>query len=476
MADDNSVPVWGIEAGDDVIRAVRLAPGEDGGFRVLEYREEPAHGPGPEAAVAFLKRRGLKRHAVAVAMLSPTSWFRSVTLSEDELARPRDDMSAYLSEYIPPEPEDLDFRWTVTGENLYLISAEIRARVESYMIALESAQVYAYGLLGGIQALHAGVQRSGLLDGDGIVIRVLERWTDVLFLDDGHAARQALPVGRRDLRPDPGSEGGSTEAHATFAADLGRLLEYHRTRVPREEPERVVLLGPDETTAAALSELLPGETLTFPADAAPLSGGSGLSLTRALAACRAAPAAVGAALSAVSAPRNEELSLRSLPTVLPKPPAGDRTWCAAAALLWIALLVGWFGLARDRDRLKEALSREMPARPAISRTDAAELSRLAHRAGMRLSFPRATARALAAVPGEAAAPFRTERLSLTADPDGAYRVQLTIVLPGASEDMKGPRVRAAIERFRKASGRDPILEGSGGEIRLKGSFPAGGGR
>ena len=63
MADDSGVPVWGIEAGDGTIRAVRLAPREDGGFLVLDYREEPSSGPGPEALVAFLKHRGITRES-----------------------------------------------------------------------------------------------------------------------------------------------------------------------------------------------------------------------------------------------------------------------------------------------------------------------------------------------------------------------------------------------------------------------------
>jgi len=466
MADENPVPVWGIEAGDDTLRAVRLAPGENGGFRVLEYREEPARGPGPEAAVTFLKRRGLKRHAVAVAMLSPTSWFRSVSLSEEEIARPRDDMTACLAEYIPPEPEEIDFRWTVTGDNLYLISADSRARVESYMIALESAQVYAYGLLGGTQALHAGVHRSGLLGGDGIVVRVLSKWTDVLFVDGGHAARQALPVGLRDL--------GSEEARTTFAADLGRLIEYHRTRTPREEPERIVLLGLDDNAVAEIGAGLPGETCTFPADAEAVRGGGRVSLVKALAACRAAPAAVGAALSAVSNPRNEELSLRPLPTVLPKPPAGDGTWYAAAALLWIALVLGWVGLSRERDRLQEVLHRPPPERALITEEDAGALEDLAARARLHLAFPLAAVSALAAVPGRDGAPFHTERLTLDADPAGGYRVGITVVIENAGEGLKSERVKSAARRFKQATGRDPVVNGSKGNVRLSGSFRAGG--
>jgi len=416
MAEAEGVPVWGIDAGDGILRAIRLAPREEGGFLVLDYREEPAEGPGPEALVSFLRRRGLTRHAIAVAMLSPTSWFRSVRLAADDLARPRDDMAACLTEYIPREPADVDFRWTVTGENLYLLSAEERARVESYMIALETAQVAAYGLTAGSQALHSGVHRSGLLAGDGIVIRVLEAWTDLLLLDDGQAARQALPLGRRDLADE--------ETRRLFADDVARLLEYHRTRVTREEPERIVLLGLDEETGKAVGELLPVTPIPFPEDATPVRGGGRMSLPRALESCRAAPAALGAALSVVASPRNEELSLRPFPTVLPKPPSRGGSWIAAAVLLWATLAVAWLGLTAQRDHLQAIVDRPVREEPSLTEENAAVLWHLSRLAMLRLAFPRAATAALRAVPGEDAAPFRTERLDLRATAEGGYVIDL----------------------------------------------------
>jgi len=468
MADDSGVPVWGIEAGDGTIRAVRLAPREDGGFLVLDYREEPSSGPGPEALVAFLKHRGLTRHAIAVAMLSPTSWFRSVRLSPDDLARPRDDMAACLAEYIPPEPENIDFKWTVTGDNLYLVSAEERARVESYMIALETAQVPAYGLVTGCQALHAGIARSGLLAGDGVVIRVLESWTDVLLLDDGQAARQALPLGRRDL----GDDGNRN----LFADDVVRIIDYHRSRIDREEPERIVLLGLDEASARAIGERLPGATIPFPEDATSVRGGGRFSLPKALEACRAAPAAVGAALSAVAVPRNEELSLRPLPTALPKPPSRGRRWLVASLLLWAAIGVAWFGLSAERDRLRDIVDQPVPTKPALLPEDAGLLTDLFRLAALRLAFPEAAATALRAVPEGEGAPFRADLLRISATPERAYDVDLSILLLNAGNDPKDPRIEAVAEVFRRETGTSPIRAGAEGNFRVSGTFRTGGGK
>jgi hypothetical protein len=260
-----------------------------------------------------------------------------------------------------------------------------------------------------------------------------------------------------------------------LAEDVGRILAYHRSRVEREQPERIVLLGLSGEAAEAVGANLPAPPVPFPEDATPVRGGGRVSLTKALDACRAAPAALGAALAAVATPRDEELTIRPLPTTLPRPPSGGRSWVAAAVLLWAALAVTWIGLKTQRDRLEEVLAgSDGPETPTLSAADADRIRRLSRLAALELSFPAAAATALRAIPGEDAAPFRTEHLLLNAGADGSYDVRLAVLLLHAGSDPRDSRVEAAARRFADATGTEPIQEATGGNFRISGTFRAGG--
>ena len=207
-----------------------------------------------------------------------------------------------------------------------------------------------------------------------------------------------------------------------------------------------------------------------------LSGGGRFSLQKALEACRAAPAAVGAALSAVAVPRNEELSLRPLPTELPKPPSRGRLWFVASLLLWAAIGVAWFGLSAERDRLRDIVDRPVPTEPALLPEDAGLLTDLFRLAALRLAFPEAAATALRAVPEVEGAPFRADWLRISATPEGAYDVYLSILLLNAGNDPKDPRIEAVAEVFRRETGISPIRAGDEGNFRVSGTFRAGDGK
>ncbi len=439
-----SEAVWGVEVGDSVIRAVRVARRAEGGFRLLAHRERRVEQGDPDALVAFLRKQGLLRHPLVIAVHDPGADLKTVFLPPELAGRDAQDLRMGLLEYVHPEPEQVDLRFRREDEDRVLLLVMDRARVEGYLVALERAAVPCYALVSDLEALHAAVRRSGLFEGDGVIVRILPGATDLLFLDGDTVGHLGLPAGADDLRTEEGA--------VTFASDVLRLIEYRRSRFPREGPERIVLLGIDEEARRRLEPHLRVPVLPFPSDAASLHGRGGVALSEALEIARRAPAALGAALAAAASPRRLDLAFRALPDELPAPPAPAGTWIAAALLLWAALAVAWVGTAREVERLRGILAqREAPRAPAVAAETAARLRELVRRGRLALAFPAAVERVFRAVPGPDLAPYRTASLELSGGEDGSWSAEIRLLLPGGDAPSREARER----RFRAWRSRLP---------------------
>jgi hypothetical protein len=460
MAGEGGVPVWGIEVGGRIIRAVRAVRRPEGGVTLLDYREGEATAPGAEGALAFLRKHHLRGHPLVLAIESPSTHLRTVALSPAESAG--DDVRGSLLEYVHPEPELVEIHSAPLGDRRHLLCAEDRARVESFLIALERADLPAYALLPGLAAVYECVHTSGLFPGDGIVIRVHSEWSDVLFLDGEQVRRLGLPVGAAALEGE--------ETRQAFAQDLRRLIDYHRTRTPIEGEERIALLGVPASVASALGPLLPAPPVAFPADAAPLRGKGRISLLRALELARLAPAAVGAAMAGASAPPHLALAFHDFPDRLPGPPRAGGTWIAAALLLWAAAGTVYFGVGRETDRLRAADRAPGPAPTRVS-TETAEAVRDLEQAGRRrLAYPEVIDALLRSLPDEPAAPWRVTSLGLDSRGSG-FRGEITLRLPGAAAADESDRVKAARKRARAATGAEPAVREDGEDLLITVRIP-----
>ena len=455
MSGEEGVPVWGIEVGGRVIKAARVSRRAEGGFWLLEYREEPAPSPGPEGAVEFLRRRNLLRHPVVLAVDSASSRFRTVALTAAEAAV--ENPHTALIEYVHPEPEEIELHSTPLAPAFHLLLAEDRARIEGYMIALERADLPAYGLCAALSALYEVVRRTGLFEGDGVVIRVGTGWSDLLFLDGPSVRHLALPLGRDDLARDDGRR--------AFATDFSRLLEYHRTRVPRDEGERIVLLGIDGPDAEALASHLPARPLPFPGDAGPLRGKGKITLLRAMELIRVSPVAIGAAIAGAASPRRLELAYHDLPAELPAPPRPAAAWLGAAAVVWLAVLIALLGVRRENTRLDAALAGSASAPARVAPRDVRAVEDLAASARRRISYSRAISRLAYLLPGKDSAPWRTDSIALTAGPAGGFRGLLSLRIAGGAAPDGSARGEKAVlraeregaEPVRKEADRDDLL-------------------
>ena len=130
----------------------------------------------------------------------------SITTSPDSPSSTGEDARLDCLDHIHSEPEFVDFRWKQTGEDTRIICAEDRARVESYLLALEGAEAPAYALMSSIDALVGLMRRTGVFEGDGLLLRVRRRWTDAVFLDGSAVRHLGLPVGERDLEDESETE------------------------------------------------------------------------------------------------------------------------------------------------------------------------------------------------------------------------------------------------------------------------------
>ncbi len=422
------VPIYGIEAGRGIVRATRAVRQPDGRVAILSHEERRSEAPLAECLAEFVRRRGLRRHPLMIALLTPAPHFLTVTLTPEEMLQSADELRESFLERVHPEPDQVELRYSRAASNVWLLCAEERAQIESVLVALEKVQATTYGVLSSTDAALTAIRHFAGLTGDALVVRILPDWTEILFLDGPNVRRHSLPAGAREL--------ADAEARRVFGQDLRRLTDYHRTRVPREGPERVVLLGADPDLAAALGPLLPSppEPLPEPARLAP---GRGLKPGRLEALLAQTPGSLGAAAAAAAVPRKGEMSFKALPDVLalPRPPA--RTWFAAAAILWLALAVAFLG-----GRQRRPVS---PAAPPVTKAAVESLSSAVRQARRAVAFPAATQALLDALPPAEAAPFATERAEILVGPGGDAVAELALLLPGLDPADAGSPRRAALE-------------------------------
>jgi hypothetical protein len=306
------------------------------------------------------------------------------------------------------------------------------------------------------------VRRTGLFGGDGLVLRIGATWSDLLFLDGEKVRHLALPVGSEGLA-DP-------ERRTAFAQDVERLLAYHRTRSPRDESERIVLLGADAALTEALAGALPARPIPFPGDAGPVRGKGRVTLMKAMEVIRRSPASVGAAIAGASDPRHLELAYRKLPEKLPAPPRPGGAWLAAAVLVWIAVGLAFFGVDRDRTRLREALAAADHAPGSIEPAEARAFQDLASAARRRLAWSEATSRLGFLLPAKESAPWRTETIDLETGPDGSFRGEVSLRLPGAAGEQGADRRLLAVSRAEEATGLPAESVEAGDDVILTAGF------
>ncbi|MHC4861333.1 MAG: hypothetical protein ACYTDY_14715, partial [Planctomycetota bacterium] len=416
-AGEEGIPVWGIDAGPDTIQAARVVRGADGELFLVDFAEAPSEGSGPDALVSFIRRRRLAKHPLVVAIHSASSRLGSVSLPMEQISTIAEEMRLACLEYIHPEPEYVDLRWTPANEDTQLICAEDRARVESYLVALETADVAAYGLVSSLDALLCGVRRAGVFQGDGVLLRVRPRWSDIILLDGDAVAHFGLPVGATELEEQAGRE--------MVAADLAKIIEYHRVRVPREEAERILVLGLPAPAAEELSSLLPGDSVTTPEDPGNLKGRGKVSASRTRDLLLESPDAVGAAVAGASVPRRLQLAFRALPDELPQPPRPALSWFAAALIVWVALALAWFATSRDVASLGDglaALERSRILEHSVEAETAERLQGLITEARFVEDFSHAVEGVFLTVPDETLAPYAAETITIHRALQGGYQV------------------------------------------------------
>ena len=454
-----------------MIRAARIARREDGGFAILAYEEGPEAEPAPEALVSFLRKHGIHRHPVVVAIASPTAHVTHATLPPDIIGQSESDVRIELLEHLHPEPEQVDVRTRPLSSDTFIVVMEERPRVEAYLVTLERANVAAYALASSLASVFALLRDNGLLNGDGIFVRVGARWTDLLFFDEYRIRHLGLPLTSREVE----AEGGADR----LAEDIRRLLGFHRSRVPTDAvSERILVLGTKPETAARVAEALPAEAIGFPGGPPLFSGKGRLKDDRVAEILRAAPGAVGAAIAGAASPRRLDLAFRALPNELRAPGSPAGVWIAASLILVAALLVAWLGANRGRDEIMAAADRLEQASRGPSRDAVTRLEVLNGQARRTLALPRAVERLLATLPPESAAPYRTTLVELEVRPDGGYDGTLDLALPASGSAEMAPRfldwLRAAREQFPDGLVFEPGRDGSPSTVRFRWSTPGGG--
>ncbi|MCU0724634.1 MAG: hypothetical protein MUE73_02420 [Planctomycetes bacterium] len=420
------VPVWGIEAGPGYLHAARVVRTADGKLSVLAVEERRGDKPAHEAVSAFIRRRGIAGHPVVVSLVAPAPSFGTVVLSPEEMLQSAEELREGLLERVGPEADVVDLRYARTGPNVWLLCAEERARVEGLMVALESAGARSWSLVLSEDAVLTAVRTVLGFAGDGLILHVRPEWTSILFLDGSAIRRQSLPIGTRELL-DP-------DRFAVFTADVGRVIEYHRTRVARAAPERIILLGVEGDLRAKLAATLPSPPVaTEPAESLFSSMGR-VKPPRTEEFLLRAPGALGAAAAGALLPRRLDLAFRPLPETLSLPPGRSRSFFAAAAVLWLALAVAFAG-----GHLRKSRTPPGPAPGAPSAESVARLRAAVSDARRSLAFPRALKALLACIPGDAAAPWSAEALELVVEEDDSCSGRLVLRLPDYDPASPGER-------------------------------------
>ncbi len=451
------IPVWGIEVGSGALRAVRAVRRDDGGFDLLTVLEQIDDDPGPESLVTFIRRHGLKKHPLIVAMSSPTINLRTPQLAMESVGMDDEDTRSELMEFIHQEPEDVEFRHEDLGQYRYLVSAENRMKVEAYIAALSGAGLPAYALTTSLETMLRMIRDHGLFTGDGVIVRVEPRWTDVILLDGDEVEYQGLPIGSNDL--------GTEESRRSLGADLKRLVEFRRHRKRRTEgeseedsPSRFLLLGLPPEVRARVTPHLPGEAVTLSASDTPIAGRGRIDPIRLHEILTVAPGAVGAAIAGTADPRRLQLAFRALPADISAPRGPVGLWIAAAALLVVAVGLAFFGMDAERKDLAVALSRLRQPRiihPAPE--DVERLASLSRAARRRLALPIATGKILDLLPGPGAAPYTTDALELIGRDDGGFDAHLALRFPELAPDIEASRIASwllAVEA--RAPGRHKV--------------------
>ena len=456
------VPVWGIEVGRGKIRAVRAVRRGDDGFLLLDYREAEPGDESPEAIVSFLRKTGLRDHPLVIAIESPSAHLTSADLTEEESKQGADGLREILLEHVHQEPELIDLRFERRSDRTWTVCAEGRGHVEEYLLAMERAGLPAYALVSTLDVLVGAVRRTGLFEGDGILLRVKPRWTDVVFFDGDAVRHQGIPTGGDHLEEDGGAE--------ALATDIKRLIDYHRTRSPREEPERLVLTGLDGPAAERLSALLPERPLPFPGDAGPVKGKGRLAGTGVSDLLRTSPGAVGAALAGCASPRRLDMAFHTLPEALPRPMRRVPIWTAAAALLCLGLGFLIYRVKTDTARITEALAELQqgrgPVAEGITKGTSETLRNLGGQARTALTVHAALEQLLGALPEAGQAPYRTEVLSVRVLPNGDTEARAAFLFPAAPEaDPEGRRVESFVERVNAGGARaEPEMRPDGSRL------------
>jgi HAMP domain-containing protein len=473
MANDagTPIPVWGIDVGSGVLHAVRTIRRDGGGFDVLAYEEVPAPESASEALIAYLKRKALKKHPLVVAQSSPSARLLGVHLSPDLVGMDDEDTRAELLELIHPEPDEVEFRHLSLGEDHFLVSAEDRGRVEGMIAALEGAGITCYGLTTSLQTMFRGLRETGLFTGDGVLIRVQPRWSDVLIVDGLQVIHQGIPIGSGELADDAGRQ--------KLAGDVARLLDFRRSRAGREKEEeeeepavhRFLVVGLEKEVVAALAPHLPGELFSLSAESGKVRGRGRITTERALEIVALAPGAFGASISGAASPRRLQLAYRDLPATLSLPRGPTGTFVAAAAVVLLAVFVTWFGLTRDVAEVRDALARlEKPRMLAPTPEDLARLETMSGAARRLLSMPLAAERILEALPEAAAAPYETSALEISGREDGGFDAHLAVTFEGLADDLAASRIAGYLkhldERFLGRTKIEPHAAGVTVHIRF----------
>ncbi len=462
-----TVPIWGVEAGERAVNAVRLRLTADGGIEVLSWWSVPVP-PGADplvVAVDAMRRRGLHRHGVQVALPGRGATCRAFRIAPDCLDLPEDELVRELHDFTPFEPPEVLLRFRRLGGPGaldYRVVTERRDELGRWEEALERAGFRWFGLTLAPTALLAAVEAFKVAPARGYVFQLGARWSTLTALDGPLSVRYPIPLGIADveralegagpagrgaLDAVPGAPGtepawqavlGATEA---LGADLLRAIEYHRAAVHGTGEETLLLLGPDVVRPglrAALAQRSPVPLAPlWKAEAlAPLRPAPRVRPEDLLAALPSLVPALGAAMAPLGA-WPADLDFRNLPEDTPAPQERTLYPLAAAALLAAVGGAAWLAagsravLAEGEESarsLRAAAGAAPPPAGGNGEAGSGEVRLLAAEVRRRAALARAFEAAVEAFPSMGPSgrlPARAEEV-LVQQERGGYRVALRL--------------------------------------------------